>query len=314
MASERDVGSVKKRSKLFRLIVGQQDVLVQERAVLGLKGTEAASAICLSGGGIRSAAFCLGVLQSLAARSLLDQFCYLSTVSGGGYIGGWLTRAIAQPSNADQSLREVLAGILERKDGIDPPPIANLRRYTSFLAPQHGLGSTDTWAGVVLWLRNTLVNWLVFLPVMLALATLPLAYFGLVSTLRSGIDEGCGQNGFWLATRAAAAAAALGLLCLGLGIYRSFVELPSHSHADGKDTKAGKQAKDNHFEGTPPRSIMTWTIGPIFIWALLAPVAVAPLAHPRGGGQTVRSALIGLRESAPPARRARAPRRSTRLE
>ena len=47
--------------------------------------------LCLSGGGIRSASFGLGVLQALARRKLLFNFHYLSTVSGGGYIGGWLT-------------------------------------------------------------------------------------------------------------------------------------------------------------------------------------------------------------------------------
>ncbi len=54
-------------------------------------------ALALSGGGIRSASFCLGVLQSLARHNKLNQFDYLSTVSGGGYLGGalswaWLNR------------------------------------------------------------------------------------------------------------------------------------------------------------------------------------------------------------------------------
>src|SRR5580658_4457158 len=49
------------------------------------------SALCISGGGIRSATFSLGVLQALAQQKFLSQFDYLSTVSGGGYIGGWLT-------------------------------------------------------------------------------------------------------------------------------------------------------------------------------------------------------------------------------
>ena len=61
------------------------------------------TALCLSGGGIRSASFALGVIEALAvhprpeadkqtpseATSLLRQFDYLSTVSGGGYIGSW---------------------------------------------------------------------------------------------------------------------------------------------------------------------------------------------------------------------------------
>src|SRR5690349_5692601 len=62
------------------------------------------TALCLSGGGIRSATFALGVIEALAVHprqisktgegekpcpsahdSLLRQFNYLSTVSGGGY-------------------------------------------------------------------------------------------------------------------------------------------------------------------------------------------------------------------------------------
>src|SRR5205085_10712499 len=49
------------------------------------------SALCLSGGGSRSAIFGLGILQGLAGKGLLNRFDYLSTVSGGGYVGGWLT-------------------------------------------------------------------------------------------------------------------------------------------------------------------------------------------------------------------------------
>ena len=49
------------------------------------------SALCISGGGIRSATFALGALQSMADHGCLGEFDYLSTVSGGGYIGSWLT-------------------------------------------------------------------------------------------------------------------------------------------------------------------------------------------------------------------------------
>ena len=48
------------------------------------------SGLAISGGGIRSATFALGVLQGLADLDLLKRFDYISTVSGGGYIGGWL--------------------------------------------------------------------------------------------------------------------------------------------------------------------------------------------------------------------------------
>ena len=46
--------------------------------------------LALSGGGIRSGVFCLGVLQALAKHDALKNFDYLSTVSGGGYVGSAL--------------------------------------------------------------------------------------------------------------------------------------------------------------------------------------------------------------------------------
>src|SRR2546423_8795890 len=48
---------------------------------------EARAALCISGGGIRSATFALGFIQGLSRGGLLDKFHYLSTVSGGGYFG-----------------------------------------------------------------------------------------------------------------------------------------------------------------------------------------------------------------------------------
>lgn len=50
----------------------------------------AATGLCFSGGGIRSATFNLGVLQALAATRRLGHFTYLSSVSGGGYIHQFL--------------------------------------------------------------------------------------------------------------------------------------------------------------------------------------------------------------------------------
>src|SRR5262249_37638223 len=60
---------------------------VQEADVFKWLHQQARWALCLSGGGIRSATFALGVLEGLAAKGVLDRFDYLSTVSGGGYIG-----------------------------------------------------------------------------------------------------------------------------------------------------------------------------------------------------------------------------------
>lgn len=47
--------------------------------------------LALSGGGIRSASFCLGVVQALSQQDKLSKFDYMSTVSGGSYLGGSLS-------------------------------------------------------------------------------------------------------------------------------------------------------------------------------------------------------------------------------
>ena len=53
-----------------------------------------ACGLALSGGGVRSATFCLGVVQVLQKKDLLLNFDYLSTVSGGGYLGAFLSCAL----------------------------------------------------------------------------------------------------------------------------------------------------------------------------------------------------------------------------
>jgi hypothetical protein len=98
--------------------------------------------LAISGGGIRSATFNLGVLQKLQELDLLRKFDYLSTVSGGGYIGAWLignvrrTRYwLSRMTNWDQS-------------------IEHLRKYSNYLAPHNGVLSPDSWSMYLTWVRN----------------------------------------------------------------------------------------------------------------------------------------------------------------
>jgi hypothetical protein len=81
------------------------DVHLAERRQLNLPEDlrqPAGIGVALSGGGIRSASFALGVLQVLLNEDLLRRFDYLSTVSGGGYLGSavswWLHQAAHAPS------------------------------------------------------------------------------------------------------------------------------------------------------------------------------------------------------------------------
>jgi hypothetical protein len=121
------------------------------------------SALCLSGGGIRSAAFALGIVQGLAARKLLIHFDYLSTVSGGGYLGSFLT-AWAQREGYQRVNSELLNGI---QPGATLSPLQHLRRYSNYLTPRAGAASIDTLMVVGLYVRNLLLNWLLLLPILL---------------------------------------------------------------------------------------------------------------------------------------------------
>lgn len=73
-----------------------EKALQHEFAHLGIQDTPQVCGLALSGGGIRSATFALGILQGLQAQGMLQQFHYLSTVSGGGYLGGYLSGGIAR--------------------------------------------------------------------------------------------------------------------------------------------------------------------------------------------------------------------------
>jgi hypothetical protein len=63
--------------------------------------------LALSGGGIRSATFCLGLIRGLAKNGLLKRFDYLSTVSGGGYVGASFGRLFGKGLSAEEVERGV---------------------------------------------------------------------------------------------------------------------------------------------------------------------------------------------------------------
>ena len=132
------------------------------------------AALCCSGGGIRSATFCLGVIQAFAnydvaagklrgkaaaiahgseqpgtaapaqqandgskadthenikpETSALRYFHYLSTVSGGGYVGSWLSSWRSR-----SSFDTIVKNLTRRPYGadIEPPEISWLRAYSN---------------------------------------------------------------------------------------------------------------------------------------------------------------------------------------
>lgn len=119
--------------------------------------------LAFSGGGIRSATFNLGILQALAEKGLLHKFDYLSTVSGGGYIGSWLAaltrRLTKELKGSFEGVEKALSPQKYEPDRRNEPSVLHwLRLYSNYLTPHSGVTSGDTWAMAGTWMRNVILN------------------------------------------------------------------------------------------------------------------------------------------------------------
>ncbi len=141
---------------------------------------EKLSALCFSGGGIRSATFCLGVVEGLARKKLLDKFDYLSTVSGGGYLGGWLAAWTYWNKGGLRDVISQLTTARRSKLEPEPDPVFYLRNFSNYLTPRTGLFSADTWTLIGIFLRNLLLHWSVILPPLIAILLVPYLMFALM--------------------------------------------------------------------------------------------------------------------------------------
>lgn len=143
--------------------------------------------LALSGGGIRSATFNLGVLQALERYGVLKHVDYLSTVSGGGYIGACLTwlkhHCPGQfPFGTQRADHGKAGGRI----------LAHLREHGRFLAPGNG---RTMWTMVGSVLMTTLVNLAILLPpLLLLLVASRLDWPGAVDLL----PPWSGTTGVWL--------------------------------------------------------------------------------------------------------------------
>ena len=108
----------------------EHDAIAERRKTAFAKTPEAREAphagLALSGGGVRSATFCLGLIRGLAQNSVLRRFDYVSTVSGGGFIGAALGRLIGT-IGIDKAEEQLTAS--------DSLVVAWLRRNGRYLTP-----------------------------------------------------------------------------------------------------------------------------------------------------------------------------------
>lgn len=231
------------------------------------------SALCLSGGGIRSAAFAFGALQALAKHRLLAGFDYLSTVSGGGFAGAWLMVLLRQAGSAER-VEQILSA--------DPParPFRALRDYTNYLTPRPGGFSLDTWVAIGLYLRNIFLNWLVFTPALALLVVVAILYRTLL--WRAGLDPS------W-----SLVLISIGALSLLLATARGCLAIPSHRPVGAGSTAwllrwlpdrlrvrllrwfGASDVPAGAIGYTSPAAIASFIVAPALVWAVLGPMTLA---------------------------------------
>jgi patatin-like phospholipase len=148
--------------------------------------------LALSGGGIRSATFSLGVLQALARHGLLRHFDYISTVSGGGYIGASLQWWWSQgqcgvgPQSFPYGPGSVGADEAEPRATKDQrSKLAFLNAHGKYLIPGQGI---NIWSALAVVIRTVLLSVLVWVPLLTALCFLALlADFHVVDPIVSAV-------------------------------------------------------------------------------------------------------------------------------
>jgi len=168
------------RQFLEKVFPAELEEIRQRRKTVGLdtSGLEGSpstkmglSGISLSGGGIRSATFSLGVIEALANAGLFKHADYLSTVSGGGYIGSCLESVMNDPDKEPQGRKFPFHHEL----GIEEPSaFRHLRNGSNYLAPY---GIISKLRLPLLLVRGIVMNFILFLPlVMLGVEITELAY------------------------------------------------------------------------------------------------------------------------------------------
>jgi hypothetical protein len=273
--------------------------------------TRPRAALCLSGGGIRSATFSLGVLQGLAKCKLLQHFDYLSTVSGGGYVGGWLSAWLHRDPTGAEGVHGKLTASVKRDDaecakcaesdsqrGCDdadapnsnpePAQIRHLRQYSNYLTPAVGLFRPDGWTLVASYGRNLLLNWLVLVPLIAVCMTVPHVYSSLLAWL--SLEKITIQDGQVLSARdrwihyVGLGATAVPLLLALVGMIMGLPSLntaradrPPAADSDGNPDRLRPDARHKPMQ---TNQVLIYIVFPIFIscvatsllWAKFHPV------------------------------------------
>jgi hypothetical protein len=144
----------------------EEEAIQERRRANALDPEAPLVGVALSGGGIRSATFCLGLFQALARQKLIRRIDFLSTVSGGGYFGSFLGGAFARDQADADTVEDELADNHSWS-------MQWLRDNGRFLSPN---GAGDSWLAAAVFFRN----WVALQVVLLTFAFLLLGFGVLV--------------------------------------------------------------------------------------------------------------------------------------
>ncbi|MET0256523.1 MAG: hypothetical protein ABW193_12040 [Luteibacter sp.] len=214
----------------------ESEALARRRSAAGVAHGDPTIGLALSGGGIRSATFCLGLLRALARNKVLHRVDYLSTVSGGGYIGSAFGRLFHGGTDGDAAAVE--AGVANdrslflwwlRNNGrfLTPAGASDLIQALSsqlrgFLATQAEVVVLMMLVACAITAPHLVYSWLYAAEEHLPLS-MSLWWWGLPLPL-AGVLTAC--YGYWFLGRETGSGAATAAVAAGIGIY-----LARHAYA-----------------------------------------------------------------------------------
>lgn len=160
-------------------LLKSENVIAREKKLLGIENGTPSAGLALSGGGIRSASFGLGVLQAFMENHILEKIDYLSTVSGGGYIGAALTWFRKRHAGAGEAFFDDTNPFGKKHEGARTPAkgggkkasnfLSFLRQHGNYLAPSRKLNAMALAATVV---RSMTVSLLVYMTMLVVAISL----------------------------------------------------------------------------------------------------------------------------------------------
>jgi hypothetical protein len=147
-----DSADAKNSSANFTSVMDTEVAAIRKQRKLRLNDTDdegGTRGLALSGGGIRSAATCIGAMQALNIHGRLNSFDYLSTVSGGGYAGACLSAAMSKV----EETAFPFGG-----DVRDTRVLAHIRNYSNYLLPRSHSAIRNWSESIAILIRGILAN------------------------------------------------------------------------------------------------------------------------------------------------------------